>query len=138
MQEDKEPVFDAADSLWLAIAATAGMVRDMTANRDSMRAALEPGFPTATDIADWLVRVLDMPFRQANHATGRIVSLAEEKGCQLADLPLDAMREIEAGITDDIYNVLSPEASAASRTSLGGTAPDNVRKAAAAARKRFP
>ncbi|MCK5273192.1 MAG: argininosuccinate lyase, partial [Alphaproteobacteria bacterium] len=95
-------------------------------------------FPTATDLADWLVRVLDMPFRQAHQATGRIVSLAEEKGCQLADLPLDAMREIEAGITDDIYNVLSPEASAASRTSLGGTAPDNVRKAAAAARKRFP
>jgi argininosuccinate lyase len=137
MQEDKEPVFDAADSLWLAIAATAGMVRDMTANRDSMRAALEPGFPTATDIADWLVRVLGMPFRQAHHATGRIVSLAEERGCQLADLPLDVMREVEAGITDDIYSVLSPEASAASRTSLGGTAPDIVRKAAAAARKRF-
>jgi argininosuccinate lyase len=137
MQEDKEPVFDAADSLWLAIAATAGMVRDMSANRDAMRVALEPGFPTATDIADWLVRVLGLPFRQAHHATGRIVSLAEEKGCQLADLPLDVMQAVEAGITDDIFNVLSPEASAASRTSAGGTAPDNVVKAAAAARKRF-
>jgi argininosuccinate lyase len=137
MQEDKEPVFDAADSLWLAVVATAGMVRDMTANRDAMRKALEPGFPTATDIADWLVRVLGMPFRQAHHATGRIVSLAEEKGCQLADLPLESMQQVEAGITEDIYTVLSPEASAASRTSLGGTAPDNVRKAAAAARARF-
>jgi len=137
MQEDKEPVFDAADSLWLAVAATAGMVRDMSANRDAMRAALEPGFPTATDIADWLVRVLGMPFRQAHHATGRIVSLAEGKGCQLADLPLDAMQGVEAGITEDIYSILSPEASAASRTSAGGTAPANVVKAAAAARKRF-
>ena len=137
MQEDKEPVFDAADSLWLAIAATAGMVRDMTASRAAMRAALEPGFPTATDIADWLVRVLDMPFREAHQVTGRIVSLAEEKGCQLSDLPLEVMQDVEAGITKEIFSVLSPEASAASRTSPGGTAPGNVVKAAAAARKRF-
>jgi len=81
--------------------------------------------------------VLGLPFRQAHHATGRIVALAEDKGCQLADLPLEDMKSVEPGITDDIFGVLSPEASVRSRTSLGGTAPDNVRQAAAAARKRF-
>ena len=137
MQEDKEPVFDAAESLSLALAATAGMVHDLEADRDAMKAALVPGFPTATDLADWLVRVLGLPFRQAHHATGRIVVLAEKKGCQLADLPLEEMKSVEAGITEDIYTVLSPDASVRSRTSFGGTAPDNVRKAVAAARKRF-
>jgi len=137
MQEDKEPVFDAAESLSLALAATAGMVRDMQADKEAMRAALAPGFPTATDLADWLVRVLGLPFRQAHHVTGRIVTLAEDKGCELSDLPLEDMKSIEPGITDDIFGVLSPEASVRSRTSLGGTAPDNVRQAAAAARKRF-
>ena len=137
MQEDKEPVFDAADSLSLAIAASAGMVADMKPDREAMRRALEAGFPTATDLADWLVRAAGLPFRQAHHSTGGIVALAEDRGCALADLPLEAMQAIEPGITQEVFSVLSPEASAASRTSAGGTAPDNVRKAAAAARKRF-
>jgi len=137
MQEDKEPVFDAAESLKLAVAATAGMVRDLEPDRAVMRAALELGFATATDLADWLVRVLGLPFRQAHHATGRIVAMAERKGCQLADLALDDMKSVEPGITEGVFDVLAPEASVRSRTSLGGTAPDNVRKAAAAARKRL-
>ncbi len=137
MQEDKEPVFDAADSLSLAVAATAGMIADLEPDAEAMRAALGHGFPTATDLADWLVRAAGLPFRQAHHATGRIVALAEEAGCALADLPLKAMQGVEPGITDDVFSVLSPEASVASRTSAGGTAPDNVRAAAAAARERF-
>jgi argininosuccinate lyase len=135
MQEDKEPVFDAAESLLLAVAATTGMVRDLQADRVVMRAALEPGFPTATDLADWLIRVLGLPFRQAHQVTGRIVALAEEKGCQLAELALEDMKAVEPGITEEVFDILSPEDSVRSRTSLGGTAPENVRKAAAAARK---
>jgi argininosuccinate lyase len=137
MQEDKEPVFDAADSLSLAVAATAGMIADLEPDAEAMRAALSHGFVTATDLADWLVRSAGLPFRQAHHATGRIVALAEKAGCALADLPLKAMQGVEPGITDDVFSVLSPEASVASRTSAGGTAPDNVRAAAAAARERF-
>jgi len=137
MQEDKEPVFDAADSLSLAIAAMAGMVSDMEVDADAMEQALVEGFPTATDLADWLVRVLGMPFRQAHHVTGRIVSLAEAQGCRLADLPLDAMQQVEAGISKDIYTVLSNEASVKSRTSFGGTAPARVAEAAKAARERY-
>jgi argininosuccinate lyase len=137
MQEDKEPVFDAADSLSLAVAAMTGMVSDMEVDADAMAAALVDGFPTATDLADWLVRVLGMPFRQAHHATGRIVSLAEAQGCALADLPLAVMRQVEAGITKDIYTVLSNEASVNSRTSFGGTAPARVKAAAKAARERY-
>ncbi len=137
MQEDKEPVFDAAESLALALAASAGMVADMQPDRDAMRAALGDGHPTATDLADWLVRAAGMPFRDAHRATGRIVALAEEQGRALADLPLDAMQAVASGITEDVFSVLSPEASAASRASDGGTAPALVRKAAVAARKRF-
>ena len=137
MQEDKEPTFDAADSLSLAIAAMAGMIDDLEADPEAMATALRDGFPTATDIADWLVRELDMPFRSAHHATGRIVALAEERGCQLAELPLEVMQEVEAGITDDIYSVLSAEASASSRTSFGGTAPERVREAAQTARELY-
>ncbi|MED5358468.1 MAG: argininosuccinate lyase, partial [Pseudomonadota bacterium] len=137
MQEDKEPTFDATDSLSLAIAAIAGMVDDLEANPDAMRAALDAGFPTATDLADWLVRELGLPFRDAHHATGRIVSIAEEQNCLLEDLSLEAMQSVEAGITDSIYSVLSVDASAKSRTSFGGTAPENVRAAAAQARERF-
>ena len=118
MQEDKEPTFDAADSLSLAIAAMAGMIDDLEADPKAMSTALRDGFPTATDIADWLVRELGMPFRSAHHATGRIVALAEERGCQLAELPLEVMQEVEAGIMDGIYSVLSAEASVSSRTSL--------------------
>ncbi|MEL0019967.1 MAG: argininosuccinate lyase [Rickettsiales bacterium] len=137
MQEDKEPTFDAADSLSLAIAAMAGMIDDLEARPEAMRAALTDGFPTATDIADWLVRELGLPFRAAHHATGRIVSLAEEKGCQLEELPLEIMQTVEPGITKGIYSVLSVDASARSRTSYGGTAPEAVRAAAKDARERF-
>jgi argininosuccinate lyase len=137
MQEDKEPVFDAADSLSLAVAAMTGMVSDMDVNAVALEAALADGFPTATDLADWLVRVLGMPFRRAHHVTGRIVSLAEAQGCPLADLPLDAMQQVEAGITKDIYSVLSNQASVDSRTSFGGTAPAQVKAAAKAARERY-
>ncbi len=137
MQEDKEPTFDATDSLSLAITAMAGMVADLETNSDAMRAALKVGFPTATDLADWLVRELSLPFRQAHHATGRIVSLAEEQGCLLEDLSLKMMQSVEPRINASIYSVLSVDASAKSRTSFGGTAPENVRAAAAKARERF-
>ncbi|MEM0923448.1 MAG: argininosuccinate lyase [Pseudomonadota bacterium] len=127
MQEDKEPLFDAADALALSLAAMQGMVRDMVPNAPEMRAAAGAGFATATDLADWLVRVLDLPFREAHHVTGRIVKSAEEAGADLADLPLSTMQGIEPRITDAVYDVLSVEASTASRTSMGGTAPANVR-----------
>jgi argininosuccinate lyase len=137
MQEDKEPLFDAVESLTLATAATAGMVADMTARPERMRAGLEEGFPTATDLADWLVRVLNLPFRDAHHVTGALVAAAEARGVDLADLTLDEMQAVENRITSDIYSVLTPEASVASRTSQGGTAPSRVREAAVEARRRF-
>lgn len=137
MQEDKEPLFDAVEAIALSVAAMAGMVADLEPRPDRMRAALEAGFPTATDLADWLVRVLGLPFRDAHHVTGRLVKLAEDKGCDLADLSLAAMQAVEGRITNDIFSVLTPEASVASRTSHGGTAPDNVRAAAGRARQRF-
>jgi argininosuccinate lyase len=137
MQEDKEPVFDAADSLSLSLAAMAGMVADMEIDAAAMEKALDDGFPTATDLADWLVRALGMPFREAHHVTGRIVALAEQRNCGLADLPLDAMRQVEARISKDIYTVLSNKASVDSRTSFGGTAPARVREAVKAARERY-
>jgi argininosuccinate lyase len=137
MQEDKEPVFDAADTLHLCLVALAGMIGDLRVNADAMRAAAGAGFATATDLADWLVREAGMPFRQAHEVTGRIVRLAESKGSLLEDLPLDDMQAIEPGITADVYNVLSVEKSVASRQSYGGTAPGNVRKAAAKFRERL-
>jgi argininosuccinate lyase len=137
MQEDKEPTFDATDSLSLAIAAMAGMIDDLEPNPDAMRASLKDGFPTATDIADWLVRELGLPFRSAHHATGRIVSLAEARRCQLEELPLEVMQTVESGINEGIYSVLSVDASAKSRTSFGGTAPDMVKAAAKTAREHF-
>jgi argininosuccinate lyase len=137
MQEDKEPLFDAADSLSLSLAAMAGMVVDMEVDEAAMEKALVDGFPTATDLADWLVRVLGMPFRRAHHATGRIVALAEQRKCSLADLPLDAMQQVESGISNDIYSVLSNAASVDSRTSFGGTAPVRVREAVKAAKERY-
>ncbi|QPC42316.1 argininosuccinate lyase [Kaustia mangrovi] len=130
MQEDKEPAFDALDTLSLAIAAMTGMVEDMEPDREAMRAAAAHGFSTATDLADWLVRVLGLPFREAHHVTGSLVSRAEQAGIDLKDLPLAAMQEVEPRITDDVFSVLSVEASVASRESLGGTAPDNVRREA--------
>jgi argininosuccinate lyase len=130
MQEDKEGLFDAAETLALALAATAGMVRDMRADTARMRAAAGEGFSTATDLADWLVRELRLPFRDAHHVTGRLVALAEARGCDLAALPIEEMRRIEPRITPAVYDVLTVEASVASRRSYGGTAPENVRRMA--------
>ncbi len=137
MQEDKEPLFDAADALSLCVRATGGMVGDMTVDAGAMRAACEAGHVTATDLADWLVRRLGMPFRAAHGVVGRIVRIAEQRGVRLADLPLDALREVEPRIDDSVYEALAVEGAVASRTSLGGTAPDEVRRAIAAARERF-
>ena len=131
MQEDKEPVFDAAEAWALSLAATAGMVRDMTPDLARMREVAGDGFATATDLADWLVRVLKLAFRDAHHITGRLVAKAEAKGVALAALPLADMRADEPRITQEVYAVLSVEASVASRTSLGGTAPANVAREAA-------
>lgn len=130
MQEDKEGLFDAAETMALALAATAGMVRDMRADVARMRAAAGEGFSTATDLADWLVRELRLPFRDAHHITGRLVALAEARGCDLAALPIEEMRRIEPRITPAVYDVLTVEASVASRRSYGGTAPENVRRMA--------
>ncbi len=130
MQEDKEPVFDAVAAITLSLAATAGMVRDLQADAARMAALAGIGFSTATDLADWLVRVLKMPFRDAHHVTGRIVKLAEERNAELAALSLSDMQSIEPRITQDIFAVLTVDASVASRTSFGGTAPENVAKAA--------
>ena len=127
MQEDKEQVFDAADNWMLALAAMDGMVRDMTANRESLAAAAGSGFSTATDLADWCVRALNMPFRDAHHVTGSLVALAEKEGCDLPDLSLKQLQSVCAEITQDVFSVLSVEASVASRTSYGGTAPVQVR-----------
>jgi argininosuccinate lyase len=131
MQEDKEPVFDAIDAVTLCLAATSGMVRDMTADTERMATLAGSGFSTATDLADWLVRMLKMPFRDAHHVTGQLVSLAEQKGVDLPALTLADMQFIEPRITAQIFGVLSVESSVASRTSYGGTAPKNVAMAAA-------
>ena len=128
LQEDKERVFDAADTIELSLAAMAAMVADLTADKAKMRAAAEPGFPTATDLADWVVRVLGKPFREAHHIAGAIVKLAENKGVTLDKLTLEDMRTIEPAITKDVFAVLSLEASVNSRMSLGGTAPARVKE----------
>ncbi len=127
MQEDKEQTFDAADNLMLALAAMTGMVADMTANRDNLKAAAASGFSTATDLADWLVRELGLPFRDAHHVTGSLVAMAEGKGCDLPDLTLEDMQTVHDGIRADVFDVLGVENSVASRTSYGGTAPSQVR-----------
>ncbi len=127
MQEDKEQVFDAADNLLVALAAMEGMVQDMKPRPERLRAAAGRGFSTATDLADWLVRRLGLPFREAHHVTGALVKRAEEKGCDLADLGLDEMQAVHAGITAEVYDVLGVDNSVASRQSYGGTAPDQVR-----------
>ena len=127
MQEDKEQVFDAADSLMLALAAMEGMVGDMSGNPDALRAAASSGFSTATDLADWLVREGGLPFRDAHHVTGRLVALAEAEGCDLPDLTLDQMKSAHDAITEGVFDVLGVDNSVASRTSYGGTAPEQVR-----------
>ena len=123
MQEDKEPVFDAADAWTLSLAATAGMVRDMTPDVARLRALAGDGFATATDLADYLVRVLRLPFRTAHHVTGRLVAMAEARGVDLDALSLADMQGVEPGINAEVFDVLTVDASVASRTSYGGTAP---------------
>ncbi|MCZ4366200.1 argininosuccinate lyase [Sulfitobacter dubius] len=127
MQEDKEQVFDAADNLMLALAAMTGMVGDMTAERENLAAAAGSGFSTATDLADWLVRVPGLPFRDAHHVTGTLVAMAEKQGCDLPDLTLEQMQSVHAEITQDIFDVLGVDNSVNSRMSYGGTAPAQVR-----------
>ena len=127
MQEDKEQVFDAADNLILALAAMQGMVADMQANKAALCAAAGAGFSTATDLADWLVRSLNMPFRDAHHVTGSLVALAETEKCELQDLSLTQMHSVDPAITKEVYDVLGVENSVASRISYGGTAPAQVR-----------
>ncbi|MCA0432025.1 MAG: argininosuccinate lyase [Proteobacteria bacterium] len=131
MQEDKEPAFDALDAFALAIAAMAGMVSDMKPNPGPMREAAATGFSTATDLADWLVKNLHMPFREAHHVTGRAVALAEEKKLRLDQMPLADLQSVEPWITQDVFNAITVEASVAARTSHGGTAPSLVKEAAA-------
>ncbi|MBV9015550.1 MAG: argininosuccinate lyase [Alphaproteobacteria bacterium] len=137
MQEDKVPAFEAADALELCLAAMTGLIRDVRPDRERLRAAAARGFSTATDLADWLVRALGLPFRQAHHVTGEIVKRAEARGCTLGDLPLAEMQAVEPRIGDAVYEVLDPERSVASRSSYGGTAPQRVREAIGAARLRY-
>jgi argininosuccinate lyase len=127
MQEDKEGVFNALDSLSLCLAAMGGMMEALEVNAEAMRAAAGSGFSTATDLADWLVREAGLPFREAHHVTGQLVALAEEKNCGLDALSLADMQQVEAAISDDVFSVLSVENSVASRNVFGGTAPEAVR-----------
>ena len=126
MQEDKEQVFDAADNLNLALCAMEGMIQDLTANRENLEFAAKSGFSTATDLADWLVRVLNLPFRDAHHVTGEIVGLAERSKCDLSEIELKEMQKIHSDITEDVFTVLSIENSVKSRSSYGGTSPEEV------------
>jgi argininosuccinate lyase len=134
MQDDKPPLFEAHDLLGLSITAMTGMIETTTFRTDRMRALAESGFSTATDLADWLVREANVPFREAHHITGRAVKAAETAGVTLAELPLDTLTAIDARIDDRVYAVLTVDASVASRTSFGGTAPDQVRARIAEAR----
>ncbi|MGB1182148.1 MAG: argininosuccinate lyase [Candidatus Puniceispirillaceae bacterium] len=137
MQEDKEPVFDAESSLSLSLAAMTGMIADLTAHPEAMRAALEEGHPTATDLADYLVRVLNMPFRDAHHVTGKLVALADQQGCALDGLSLADMQAIEPRLEATIFEVLSIDSALQARDSFGGTAPAEVAAHIKAARAAF-
>jgi argininosuccinate lyase len=137
MQEDKEPVFDAAEALMVCVAAATGMIADLTFDRERLAAAAGEGFTTATDLADWLVREAGVPFRESHHITGRVVALAEQKGCGLEDLPLAELTAIDERINDAVFDVLGVDKSVRSRNSYGGTAPENVRAQAISARERF-
>ena len=137
MQEDKEPLFDAVDTLEITVRAMTGMVGDMAVNEERMLAMAGVGYTNATDLADWLVRAAGVPFREAHGITGRVVRLAEERGCALDALSVEDMRSVDPRITGAVFDVLGVEQSVASRTSLGGTAPERVREAVAAARARF-
>jgi argininosuccinate lyase len=131
MQEDKEVAFDAFDSLALALAAMTGMINDLKVNREAMRDAAGSGFSTATDLADWLVREANVPFRDAHHITGAAVAKAEAKGCDLDGLTIEDLKEVDERIDSRVFKVLSVENSVKSRTSYGGTSPNNVREQAA-------
>jgi argininosuccinate lyase len=135
MQDDKPPVFECHDLLGLCLAAMTGMIESATFRTDRMRALAESGFATATDLADWLVREAGVPFREAHHITGRAVARAEALGVRLDQVPIDDLTAIDARINAGVYSVLSVDASVASRTSFGGTAPDNVRAAIREARE---
>jgi len=135
MQDDKEPVFEARDLLMLSLEALAGMMETVEFAPERMRAAAAQGFSTATDLADWLVREADVPFREAHHITGSAVKTAEEHGCDLADLSLDVLKEIDPRIDERVFDVLSVDASVRSRTSYGGTAPERVREQIAKAKE---
>ena len=137
MQEDKEQVFDAADTLMLSLAAMEGMVRDMTANRAKLERAAASGFSTATDLADWLVREAGLPFREAHHVTGTLVAMAEAKGVDLPELSIAEMTSVHPAITPQVRSVLGVQNSVASRRSYGGTAPDRVREQVAAWKARL-
>jgi argininosuccinate lyase len=126
MQEDKEGTFDALHALSLCIAATEGMVRDMIPSTERMKSSAGAGFATATDLADWLVRALGLPFRQAHHVTGSLVRVASEQGTGLEDLSLAQMQSVEPRITAEVFSVLGVDQSVRSRTSYGGTSPANV------------
>ena len=137
MQEDKEGVFDALQTLSLCLAAMAGMIRDLTPDAKRMKAAAGSGYATATDLADWLVRTLKMPFREAHHVTGRIVALAAERSAPLEKLSLEELQSVEPRISADVFGVLGVTRSVKSRTSYGGTAPVNVKRQARAWLKRL-
>tara|TARA_Y100000994_G_scaffold220689_1_gene199966 strand:+ start:14880 stop:16283 length:1404 start_codon:yes stop_codon:yes gene_type:complete len=137
MQEDKEPVFDSMDSLLLSLNAIIGMVDDLKPIPEAMYMAAQKGYPTATDLADWLVTSVGLPFREAHKVTGKIVKAAYDKNLSLEDFPLTEMQSIDRRITDDVISVLSIESSISRRTSEGGTAPENVLASAAIARKRY-
>ena len=134
MQDDKPPVFEAAGLLALSIAAMTGMIAGATFNTARMRAAAELGYATATDLADWLVRQANIPFREAHHITGSAVKLAESRGIALDQLPLADLQAIDARVDERVYAALSVEASVAARASYGGTAPEQVRARVAEAR----
>jgi argininosuccinate lyase len=137
MQEDKEATFDAAESLELGLAAMTGMVADMEINTAAMKKAARSGFSTATDLADWLVRIVGIPFREAHHVTGKAVALAEKANLPLEKLKLEDLQAIHPGITADVFTVLGVDNSVRSRTSFGGTAPVQVKKQIAYWKKRL-
>ena len=126
LQDDKQLTFSAFDTFGLCTASMAGMMETISFNREQMRAAAAKGFSTATDLADWLVRELKMPFRDAHHVTGALVAKAEDKGCDLPELSLDELQAVEPRLTNDVFSVLTVEASAMSRQSYGGTSPVRV------------
>lgn len=137
MQEDKEPVFDTVENIYLSLNAMSGMISDITANKENMQLAASRGYSTATDLADWLVQNVDIPFRKAHHVTGKIVKYAEDKECDLADVPLEFMQSINPDINENIFDVLCTRSSIRSRKSFGGTAPENVLESINIAKKKY-